>query len=375
MTPPELVVPMFDYRPGHARYRDAIETAMRDVIASGLLILGPRVNSFEGHFAESLRMPGQAVGVGSGTDALAIALRALGVGTGDEVLTVPNTAIPTVSAIRMVGARPVFVDVDPDSCLMDIDQAAERITRRTRVLLPVHLFGNAVPMEPLLELATRHGLHVVEDCAQSTGTRLAGQATGTFGRIGCFSFYPTKTLGAYGDGGLCFTTESRLAETMRQLRMYGCGRTYVAEREGVCSRLDELQAAILDVKLAHLEETLAARREIARQYDAGMPTQIQRIAVTPGTDPAWQLYVIRVTRREALISQLQEDGIGYGIHYPVPIHLMPGYEFLGYRVGDFPVAERLAGEILSLPCFPGLTPEQVQLVCRSVAYFADRELA
>ena len=261
-------IPMFDYRQGLAEIRDEIDQAIREVLDSGTLILGPRVRQFEENFAHFLGVPGQAVAVGNGTDAIAVALRALGIGPGDEVLTVANTAIPTVSAIRMAGAAPVLVDVDPQTCLMDPALVESRITSRTKALLPVHLFGNAAPLAPLLEIAGRYGLKVVEDCAQSCGTRYRERATGTFGDVGCFSFYPTENLGAYGDGGLSFTRDPALAEAIRQIRAYGCGQTYYAEREGVNSRLDELQAAILDVKLRHLPAWLEKRRRVAGWYDA-----------------------------------------------------------------------------------------------------------
>jgi dTDP-4-amino-4,6-dideoxygalactose transaminase len=366
MSAPPAPIAMFDYRQGLARIRAEIDQAIREVLDSGTLILGPRVRQFEENFARWLGTPGQAVAVGNGTDAIACALRALGIGPGDEVLTVANTAIPTVSAIRMAGATPVLVDVDPQTCLMDPALIEPRITSRTKALLPVHLFGNAAPLAPLLEIAARHGLKVVEDCAQSCGTRYQGRAAGTFGDVGCFSFYPTKNLGAYGDGGLCFTRDPVLAEALRQVRVYGCGETYSAEREGVNSRLDELQAAILDVKLRHLPAWLAERRRIAGWYDAYLSPSIARPRPAPGAEHSYHLYVILAEDRSRLIDALKAAQIGYGIHYPAPIHLMTAYRFLGYRPGDLPQTERLAGQVLSLPCYPEISEDAVRRVAEVV---------
>jgi aminotransferase EvaB len=360
---------MFDYRRSDAAAHEEIVAAIRTVLDSGQLILGPRVSAFEEHIASFLAAPGTAIGVGNGTDALAIALRAMGVGPGDEVITVPNTAIPTVSAIRMVGAVPVFVDVDPETCLLDLHDLPRRISARTRAIVPVHLYGNAVPMQPLLDLARQHSIHVIEDCAQSLGTVHFGRATGTYGDIGCFSFYPTKNLGAYGDAGMCFTRDPEIANVLRQIRMYGCGARYYAEREGSCSRLDEIQAAILDVKLTRLTDAIRARREIAAWYDAMLDPAVPRISTTHGTDHSYQLFVIRAPRREELTESLAAERIGFGIHYAVPIHLMRAYEFLGYKRGDFPVSEQLARVVLSLPCYPGLTADMVRRVCDVVNSF------
>lgn len=366
MSQSELNVPMFDYRQGHAAIRDDVAAAVQDVLDSGQLILGPKVRAFEDHFAEFLGIPGHAVGVGNGTDAIAIALRALGVGPGDEVITVPNTAIPTVSAIRMTGAMPTFVDVDEATCLMDAASIEARITSRTRAIIPVHLFGSAVPMEPILAIAAAYSLKVVEDCAQSTGTTYQGRATGTFGDVGCFSFYPTKNLGAYGDGGLCYTRDSALADSIRQIRMYGCGKTYYAEREGINSRLDEIHAAILDVKLRHLPTYLHARRRIAAWYRAHLRPIVCPPAVPQDVDHSFHLFVVKANERGRIIEALRADGIGFGIHYETPLHLMKGYRSLGYNPGDFPICERLANQVLSLPCYPELTDSDLERVSRAI---------
>jgi aminotransferase EvaB len=363
MTAAKRAIPMFDYRLSDAPIRETIQRAMNAVLQSGQLILGDQVQSFEENFAKFLGPNGMAVGVGNGTDALAIALRALRIGSGDEVITVPNTAIPTVSAIRMVGATPVFVDVSDATCLMQVESVEQKITSRTKAIVPVHLFGNAVPMRPLQEIAARNSIYIVEDCAQATGTRHEGRAVGTFGHVACFSFYPTKNLGAYGDGGLCYARDPELALSMRQLRMYGCGTRYDAEQEGVCSRLDELQAAILNVKLRHLNSSLRERQQVARSYNEHLLPSVRRVVPSESTSHTYHLFVIQTDRRAELIEELRREGIGHGIHYPAPVHLMKAYRFLGYKIGDFPIAETLAERIISLPCYPGMTSDMVERVC------------
>lgn len=365
MNATATAIRMFDYVEQYEALQEEVLDAVRGVLSSGTLILGPRVRQFEEEFAAWLG-GGHGVGVGNGTDALAIALRALGIGQGDEVITVANTAVPTVSAIRMAGALPVFADVDPRSLLMDLDDAELRITPRTRAIVPVHLFGNAVDMPAVMRLAKRHALVVVEDCAQSTGTTCHGQATGTFGDVGCFSFYPTKNLGAYGDAGFCFTRNAELAEAMRRIRTYGCAGSYDCQREGVNSRLDELQAAILSVKLRYLDDHLAARRGVAQTYAGCLDPAIVRPQVAAAVDCSCHLFVVRVAHRAALVERLRQEEIGFGIHYPTPIHLMRGYEFLNPRAGSLPFTEQAASEVISLPCYPELTHESVRRVCRAV---------
>ena len=365
MSATATAIPMFDYVEQYEALQQEVLDAVREVLSSGMLILGPRVRQFEDDFAAWLG-GGHGVGVGNGTDALAIALKALGVGPGDEVLTVANTAIPTVSAIRMTGALPLFADIEPHTLLMDLEDAQRRITPRTRAIVPVHLFGNAVDMPAVMRLAARYDLRVVEDCAQSTGTTIHGKATGTFGDVGCFSFYPTKNLGAYGDAGFCFTRNAELAEAMRRIRTYGCAGSYDCQREGVNSRLDELQAAILSVKLRHLDNHIAERRRIARDYGEHLDPATDRPQVAASVDCSYHLFVVRAARRAALVERLRQEEIGFGIHYPVPIHLMRGYEFLNYKAGSLPITERAAAEVISLPCYPELAHESVRRICRAV---------
>ncbi len=360
------MIDAFDYRPGHAEIRVEIQEAIARVLDSGRLILGPEVEAFEREFADFIGAR-TAVGVGSGTDAIKIALRALGVGPGDEVITVAHTAVATVGAICETGAVPRLVDIADNTLLMAPDQLEDAISPRTRAIVPVHLYGRPAPIGPILAVAERHGLAVVEDCAQAHGARVDRRHVGTFGAVGCFSCYPTKNLGAYGDGGLCATNDPALAERIRRIRFHGFDAARVAQVEGVCSRLDEIQAAILRVKLRHLGRDLAARRAIAGYYAAGLSgADFRRPDADPGTEHAWHLYVIRTPRRQALVRALIDAGIGYGIHYPVPVHLMPAYQHLGYATGTLPVTERVAKEVLSLPMYPQLTERDVQVVCQVV---------
>jgi aminotransferase EvaB len=359
-------IPRFDYVEQYRVIRNEILEAVDQVLESGCLILGPRVKAFEESMCRYLDTPGHAVGVGNGTDALAIALRALDVGPGDEVITVANTAVATVSAIRMAGATPVFCDIDPETLLMDTADVEHRITAHTKAILPVHLFGNAVDMVGINRLAERHGLCVVEDCAQSCGTLFRGRPTGTWGDIGCFSFYPTKNLGAYGDGGLCFTLSDRLAEAMRQIRNHGCDGSSCAEREGVNSRLDEIQAAVLEIKLRRLPEYLRQRRALGAAYREHLAPRIVIPRTTEGAEHSYHLLVIETDRRNNVISHLRAEGIEFGIHYSTPIHRMAGYQFLGYQKESLPITERACEQILSLPLYPELSAEAVCHVCSVV---------
>lgn len=360
------MIPVFDYLRGYERIRGEVEAAMQRVIASGQLILGPEGAAFEREFADYVGAA-EAVAVGSGTSAIVIALRALGIGPGDEVITVSHTAAATVGAVRETGAAARLVDVDQESLLIDPGKIEARIGPRTRAILPVHLYGRPAAMHAIGKIAARHGLAVVEDCAQAHGARIAGRHVGAFGAIGCFSFYPTKNLGALGDGGLCVTGDAQLAERMRRLRFHGFDARRSAQIEGLNSRLDEIQAALLRVKLRHLDGSLAARRQIARQYvEALADADLCLPQCEPGTDHAWHLFVVRSPRRPRLIESLKQSGIGCGIHYPVPVHLMPAYSHLGCPRGSLPVTEQAAEEVLSLPMFPELAVEEVRAVCDAV---------
>lgn len=338
-----------------------LHEAVSRVFASGRLILGPQVAVFESSFAAYCGQP-FGIGVNSGTDAIFLALKALEVGPGDEVVTVANTAVPTVAAIRATGATPVFVDVDDATCLMDVARLDSALTPRTKALVPVHLYGHAVDMEPLLSVARARGLAVVEDCAQSHGCRYRGTMTGGLGTIGAFSFYPTKILGAYGDGGMCVTSSEAVAQRLRELRMYGMRGEYYAHREGYNSRLDEVQAAILSVKLRVLDQFIARRQHIARRYDEALHGLVRIPTITADSTHVYYLYVVRHPERDRLVSALRARGIEIGIHFPHPIHLMEAYRFLGYHAGDLPVTERAAHEIFSLPMYPHLSDAAVDTV-------------
>lgn len=358
------MIPFNDLKPLHALLAGELEEAALRVLNSGWYILGPELEAFEQAFADYHGVS-CAVGVANGTDAIELALRALGLGEGDEVITVAHTAVATVCAVERTGATPVLVDIDEATYTLDPKAAAAAVTRRTKAILPVHLYGHPADMEALMELASRHGLAVVEDCAQAHGARTGGRLVGTIGHLGAFSFYPTKNLGAYGDGGAVVTSDPVLAERVRRLRNYGQTDRYHHAERGQNSRLDEMQAAILRVKLAHLDGHNAVRRELAGEYSrrlAGVTVPVSR----PGAEPVFHLYGVRHPRRDGLMSALREEGIGTLIHYPVPVHLQEAYRDLGYAPGALPVTERSAREILSLPLYVGLSPEALATVVDAV---------
>jgi dTDP-4-amino-4,6-dideoxygalactose transaminase len=291
-------------------------------------------------------------------------LKALGIGAGDEVITVSNTAVPTVAAIRATGALPVFVDVEADTFLIDPELIEKKITDRIRCILPVHLCGQAASMEPILEIASVKGLHVIEDCAQAAGASYMGQRVGSIGEIGAFSFYPTKILGTFGDAGMLTTSSSELARRLKRLRFYGMEGEYYSEEEGYNSRIDELHAALLDYRLTWLEEEVASRSVIADRYFEGL-TGVGDLAlptIRPDRDHRFYLFTVRTSCRDRLKQYLAENGIETRINYPYPIHMMRGYSFLGYGSGSLPVTEKLAAEILSLPMYGALPLAHVDRV-------------
>ncbi|MEV1171252.1 DegT/DnrJ/EryC1/StrS family aminotransferase [Nonomuraea sp. NPDC049784] len=354
---------VWDYLAEYHAEREDILDAVEQVFSSGRLILGPSVQGFESEFA-AYHGVRHCAGVDNGTNAIKLALQALGVGKGDEVITVSNTAAPTVVAIDAVGAVPVFVDVHPGTYLMDVDQVAAAITPRTRCLLPVHLYGQCVDMAPLRRLADRHGLVILEDCAQAHGARRHGVIAGSMGDAAAFSFYPTKVLGAYGDGGAVVTDDDAVDRALRRLRYYGMEeRYYVVETPGHNCRLDELQAEILRRKLRRLGDYIAGRRTVAARYaDALGDTELVLPASAPGNDHVYYVYVVRHPRRDQIIQALKDEGINLNISYPWPVHTMTGFAHLGYRPGSLPVTERLAGEIFSLPMYPSLSQESQERV-------------
>jgi dTDP-3-amino-2,3,6-trideoxy-4-keto-D-glucose/dTDP-3-amino-3,4,6-trideoxy-alpha-D-glucose/dTDP-2,6-dideoxy-D-kanosamine transaminase len=355
---------VWDYLREYEEERTDILDAVDSVFRSGKLILGPSVEGFEQEFA-AYHGIAHCTGVDNGTNAVKLGLEALGVGPGDEVVTVSNTAAPTVLAIDGAGATPVFVDVREEDFLLDTTLVEDAITDRTKVLLPVHLYGQCVDMAPLRDLADRHGLKVLEDCAQSHGARHHGTLAGTMGDAAAFSFYPTKVLGAYGDGGAVVTADEAVDRDLRQLRYYGMDKVYyVIRTPGHNSRLDDVQAEILRRKLRRLDAYIGGRRAVARRYEEGFadltaPDGLRLPATAPGNEHVHYVYVARHQERDAIIERLRSYGISLNISYPWPVHTMTGFAHLGYREGDLPVTERLAKEIFSLPMYPSL-PTEVQ---------------
>ena len=361
-----MTIPVWDYRAEYEDERDDILAAVDQVMRSGRLILGQSVRSLEQELAAYTGV-GHGVGVNSGTDALMLALRALDIQAGDEVITTSNTAIPTVSAIVSAGATPRFVDVEADTYLMDVTQLEGVITARTRCIVPVHLFGQCADMDAVQAVAGRHGIPALEDCAQSTGAEYRGRRAGSMSRVAAFSFYPTKILGAYGDGGMVLTSDAALAARVRRLRVYGTDQTYYAEEHGCNSRLDEVQAEILRRKLRRIDTYIERRRALARRYDEQLRgTGLVLPAARPGNRHVYHLYVVRHPARDAIIGALAARDIIAGIHYPWPIHTMRGYARLGYGEGSLPVTEQAAREIFSLPMYPSLTDTQQDRVCEAL---------
>ena len=358
-------IPLVDLKAQHAEIADEVAAGFAQVFAATSFILGPPVAAFESAYAAFCGVR-HCLGVGNGTDALEMMLRALGLGAGDEVIVPANTFIATALGVLRAGAKPVIVDCD-DFHLLDPTKVEDKITPRTRALLPVHLFGQIADMESLAEIARARDLHLLEDAAQSQGAKRNGKAT--FGRSAATSFYPGKNLGAYGDGGAVFTDDDEIADKLRRLRNWGSDKKYYHPEIGFNSRLDTLQAVVLAAKLKRLEGWNAARRAAAARYDAllaglsGVETAgIETPRTLPGNEHVWHLYVIRVPRRDEILARLNAEGIGAGIHYPTPLHLHGALKDLGYKAGDFPIAEKAAGEILSLPMDPHITEAQQERV-------------
>jgi dTDP-4-amino-4,6-dideoxygalactose transaminase len=363
-------VPQLDLAAQYAAIRTEIRTAVERVLASQQFILGPEGAAFEKEIAQ-LSGAAHGAGVASGTDALVLALRACGVGAGDEVLIPPFTFVATASAVSALGARPVFVDIRPDTYNIDPSDLARRLTPRTRAIIAVHLYGLACDMDPILDFARAHDLRVIEDNAQSIGANYKGRRTGSMGDAACMSFYPTKNLGAYGDAGMVVTNSGEMALRLKSLRNHGQSAKYVSSEPGWNSRLDEIQAAILRVKLRHLPEWQRARQAHAAAYTKlllGIPG-VAPPFIPEGYGHVFHQYTIRVERRDALVQILNQRKIGNAVYYPVPLHLQPLYSSLGHKSGDFPHAEHAAQEVLSLPMFPELRSEQITRVAEAVSEF------
>ena len=361
------MIPFFDYRPEYRRHAEEIGRAVRRVLESGRLILGPEVEAFETEFAAAMGAAG-AVGVASGTDAIELALRVLGVGSGDEVITCANAGVPPVAAIRAAGATPVFVDVDPDTLSIDPRAVGAALGPRTACILAIHLYGFPAALDALLEIARGAGLPVVEDCAQAHGARVNDRPVGSLGTLGCFSFYPTKNLGAFGDGGVVIGNDLDLLDRLRRERAYGWGvGTRNSVTEGRNSRLDELQAAMLRVKLPHLSAVNAERRALAARYDEvlkGAPAKA--VASIPQSEPVFHLYVVRSDERPRWLAALDAVGIGHGLHYQHAVHTMEAYAFLGVGRGALPHTEAACDSVFSLPLYPGLDDDVFDRMSRAL---------
>jgi dTDP-4-amino-4,6-dideoxygalactose transaminase len=346
-------------------HREEIDAAIYRTLSSGLYILGDQTRLFEQEFARYIGV-GHAVGVSSGTEALVLAFRACNIGPGDEVITTPHTAVATVAAIELAGATAVLADVEPDTFLLDPSQVESKVSPRTRAVVPVHLYGQPATLDRLLETCRRYKLRLIEDCAQAHGASFGSKKVGAWGDIGCFSFYPTKNLGAIGDGGIVVTSDDELAERVRALREYGWKERFISEVPGCNSRLDELQASILRVKLVHLTEDNEKRQRIADIYTRELSGRVSTPVVAGGRASVFHQYVVRVSQRDHMRQFLKEHGVGTSVHYPFPIHLQPAYRDRLGSAGSFPCAETAATEILSLPIYPELSDFQINKVVENI---------
>lgn len=357
-----------DPKAQYLSHKTEIDEAIFRVFDKGQYILGEEVEAFEEEFAEYIGVT-CGIGVGSGTEAIHLALAACGIGTGDEVITVSHTAVATVAAIKLVGATPVFVDIEPDFFTIDPNRIEEAVTPKTKAILPVHLYGQPADMEPVLEIAQKHHLRIIEDCAQAHGATYKGKRAGSLGDLGCFSFYPTKNLGAIGDGGMVVANDKELAKKARLLREYGWAERYISHIPGWNTRLDEIQAAVLRVKLKHLDEDNAKRGYLAEIYnqelgrgDLILPEQRKN------STHVYHLYVIRSPKRDELLAFLKDKGIGASIHYPLPVHVQPAYK-KDNVAQNLSETERIAGEIVSLPIYPELSAVNVKTITSTILDF------
>jgi dTDP-4-amino-4,6-dideoxygalactose transaminase len=363
-----MMIPFIDLKSEYAEINEEIAQAIQRVLKSGWFILGVEIKKFEEEFSKYIGTK-YGVGVNSGSDALFLALKALGIGKVDEVLTVSHTFISTVDAIVRNGAKPVFVDIDPDTYCVDVTKIEEKITERTRAILPVHLYGHPANMDPIIEIAEKYNLFVVEDACQAHGAEYKGRKVGSIGDLGCFSFYPVKNLGAYGDGGMVVTNNEELADKLGLLRNYGQSKKYYHDFVGVNSRLDEIQAAVLSVKLMHLDEWNEKRRRVAKRYnellgDSEIVTPIEK----EYAKHVYHLYVIRPKDRNKLQEYLSKKGIETMIHYPIPVHKQKAYLDLGFHTRLY-ITERICNDILSLPIFPEFKNEEIEEVVNYIINF------
>jgi len=369
----DITVPFVDLKAQYHAIKEEIDSAIASVLADTAFIKGKYLASFEENFAAYTGVK-HCIGVGNGTDAIYIALRAMGIGAGDEVITVANSFIATSEAITQTGARVVFVDCHPHTYNIDTAKVEEKITADTRAIIPVHLYGQPADMDPILELAKKHGLKVLEDCAQAHGAVYKGRKAGTMGNCATFSFFPGKNLGAYGDGGAVTTSDDQLARQIRMFANHGRIAKYGHDFEGVNSRLDGLQAAILDVKLRHLEKWNLRRRQTAARYDEAFKDLLSIPGLVREVEHVYHLYVVRSTKRDALQNHLQQRGIACGVHYPTALPFLTAYQYLGHKPEDFPVAHAYMNQILSLPIHGSITDTEIEAVITAINDFPSRLL-
>lgn len=368
-----MTIPLVNLKKQYAPLKEEILAGIEKVFDGMMLFLGENVQALEKEFAEYCNTK-FGIGVSDGTVALQLILRAMDIGPGDEVITVSHTFIATAEAIMLVGAKPVFVDIDPQTYLMDVNLIEAKITPKTKAILPVHLYGQTVDMDPIMDIASRHGLKVIEDACQAHGAEYKGRKAGSLGDAAAFSFYYSKNLGAYGEGGFITTSDPELNRKVRMIRDHGSEKRYYHDLLGMNARLDEIQAVVVRAKLKHLDKWNQARRDHAAMYndllqDLPITTPINAMDVLP----VYHLYVISISERDMLQAFLKEKGIGTGIHYPVPIHLQNSMASLGYKFGDFPHTEKAVNEILSLPMFAELTKDEITYIARTIKEFYDKE--
>ena len=370
-------IPFFDLKRQYALLEEQIQKVLNTFFKKGRYILGENVEKFEEEFASYCGCQ-YGIGAGSGTEAIHLSLLSCGIGSGDEVITVPNTAVPTVSAISLTGAKPVFVDIDSVTYTIDVDRLADKLkqeveikgNKKIKAIIPVHLYGHPADMDPIIELAKKYGLKVIEDACQAHGAEYKGRKVGSSGDAGCFSFYPTKNLGGYGDGGMVVTNTRELRDRLIMLRNYGQKKRYYHSIKGINSRLDELQAAVLLIKLKYLDRWNNSRREKAEQYNGTIKNDsIIKPFQAEYAGHVYHLYVVRCRERDKLIHFLSSNQIGTLIHYPVPVHLQEAYKDLNLTRGMYPVAEKYADEILSIPLFPELKDEEIEYTCNTIDSF------
>lgn len=359
------MIPMVDLKKQLAEIKQEIMASFEDILDSTHFILGPKVKSLEEKIADYHSVK-EAVGVASGTDALHLALKALGIKEGDEVITTPFTFFATVESILYLGAKPVFVDIEADTFNIDASQIEEKITSKTKAILPVHMFGHPADMPEILSIASKYSLRVIEDCAQSFGASLNGKKTGSFGDAGCFSFYPSKNLGAYGDAGMVIVNDSEIASEIRRLRNHGSSATYVHSSVGFNSRLDELQAAVLLVKFRHIDKYNEKRRQNAALYTKLLSGVVRCPSERPGAYHVYHQYTIMLPNRDEIQKKLKENNIASTVYYPVPMHLQEPLKRFGYKKGDFPNAEKASKEVLSLPMYPELESWQIEHIAEII---------